>query len=240
MKLFETYSSTLSNITYFRTVLFSYAQLKGMKISEGIFNLAASSKKWTESLTLNISTYKKKYLGLVIQFSFFLRIGPNWKHLLKFSHLCLLRKPQQAAQLLATQNPPWKSLFLLKMLQKPQTTKWHVHDKAKTLANSRFSPNSSLFSLFLSRHNMYLGTRYSLSQRGQNHYDVVYSPRVNMGDFNVKRLKVWKILWICKGMRIYKRLQKYFESIVPVKQSIFAAVLFTWHNHYHFVILFVF
>ena len=71
MKLFETYSSTLSNITYFRTVLFSYAQLKGMKISEGILNLAASSKKWTESLTLNISTYKKKYLGLVIQFSFF-------------------------------------------------------------------------------------------------------------------------------------------------------------------------
>ena len=71
MKLFETYSSTLSNITYFRTVLFSYAQLKGMKISEGIFNLAASSKKWTESLTLNISTYKKKFLGLVIHFSFF-------------------------------------------------------------------------------------------------------------------------------------------------------------------------
>ena len=154
-----------------------------------------------------------------------MRIGPNWKHLLKFSHLCLLRKPQQAAQLLATQNPPWKSLFLLKMLQKPQTTKWHVHDKAKTLANSRFSPNSSLFSLFLSRHNMYLGSRYSLSQRGQNHYDVVYSPRVIMGDFNVKKLKVWKILWICKGMIICKRLQKYFESIVPVKQSIFAAVL---------------
>ena len=44
------------------------------------------------------------------------------------------------------------------------------------------------FFLFFSRHNMYLGTRYSLSQRGQNHYDVVYSPRVNMGDFNVKRL----------------------------------------------------
>ena len=96
------------------------------------------------------------------------------------------------------------------------------------------------FFLFFSRHNMYLGTRYSLSQRRQNHYDVVYSPRVNIGDFNVKKLKVWKILWICKGMRIYKRHQKYFESIVPVKQSIFAAVLFTWHNHYHFVILFVF
>ena len=152
------------------TVLFSYAQLKGMKISEGISNLAASSKKRTESLTLNISTYLKGNF-------LFLRIRPNWKHLLKFSHLCLLRKPQQAAQLLATQNPPWKSLFLLKMLQKPQTTKWHVHDKAKTLANSRFSPNSSLFSLFLSCHNMYLGTRYSLSQWGQNHYDVVQGMR---------------------------------------------------------------